>query len=121
MSSTTTVRWAGPFTDGETPLPFTVKFDPSDIDFSGFTLNATLEQDTGDELAFTGSVAWEAGGGETTGTVRVDLSAADVAKVTSYDRETKRMQIWAGDGANLVATVVIKFVVQSSVGTAPTP
>lgn len=120
MSNTTEVRWAGPFTDGEIPLPFTVKFDPSDIDFTGFTLNATLEEQDGTELTFSGTVDWDAGDGETVGRVRVDLAAADVAKATSSEIETKRMQIWAGDGGtNLVATLKIKFIVNAAVGTVP--
>jgi hypothetical protein len=118
------VRWAGPYTDGEIPLPFTVKFDPSDIDFAGFNVSATIEEEDGTELAFAGNVDWNSpdADGIDIGKVRVDLGAADVAKATSSEIETKRMQIWAGDGGtNLVATVIVKFTVRPAVGTAPTP
>lgn len=117
------VRWAGPYTDGEIPLPFTVKFDPTDINFAGFTVSATLEEEDGTELAFAGTVDWNTpdADGIDIGKVRVDLGAADVAKATTSEIETKRMQIWAGDaGTNLVATIKVKFVVHASVGTPPT-
>lgn len=117
------VRWAGPYTDGEIPLPFTVMFDPTDINFAGFTVGATLEEEDGTELTFAGTVDWNTldTDGIDIGKVRVDLAAADVAKATSSEIETKRLQIWAGDGGtNLVATVIVKFVVRKSVGTPPT-
>lgn len=116
------VRWAGPYTDGEIPLPFTVKFDPSDIDFAGFTVGATIEEDDGTEITFAGNVDWNTpdADGITIGKVRVDLGAADVAKATTSEIETKRLQIWAGDsGTNLVATIIVKFTVRKSVGTPP--
>ena len=122
MSTVQQVRWAGPFTDGEIPLAFTVKFDESDIPFAGFTVSATLENEDGTEVAFAGNVDWNTPDtdGIDIGKVRVDLAAADVAKVTTAEIETKRMQIWAGDaGTNLVATVKVKFNVNLSVGTPP--
>jgi hypothetical protein len=122
MSNVQQVRWAGPFTDGEIPLPFTVKFDPTDIPFTGFTVSATLEEEDGTELVFAGTVDWNTpdADGIDIGKVRVDLAAADVAKATTAQVETKRMQIWAGDGGtNLVATIVVKFSVHKSVGTPP--
>ena len=120
--TTRTPRWAGPFTDGEIPLPFTVKFDPTDIDFAGFTVDATIVEEDGTELVFAGTVDWNSpdSDGIDIGKVRVDLAAADVAKATSTEVETKRMQIWAGDGGtNLVATLEVKFNVHASVGTPP--
>lgn len=117
------IEWVGPFTNGETPLPFTVRFADDDINFTGFTVDATLEEEDGTELTFAGNVDWNApdGDGIDIGKVRVDLAAVDIAKATSTDIETKRLQIWAGDdGTNLVATVIVKFVVRKSVGTPPT-
>lgn len=116
-------EWVGPFTDGEIPLPFTVMFADEEIDFAEFTVDATLEEEDGTELTFAGNVDWNApdANGITIGKVRIDLAAADVAKATSTDIETKRLQIWAGDdGTNLVATVIVKFIVRKSVGTPPT-
>jgi hypothetical protein len=101
-----------------------VKFDEDDIDFTTFTVSATLEEEDGTELAFAGNVDWNTpdADGIEIGKVRVDLGAADIAKATLAGTETKRMQIWAGDGGtNLVATVKIKFNVNTAVGTAPTP
>lgn len=113
------VRRAGPFTEGEIPLPFTVKYDQSDIDFSsGFTLDATLEDEDGAELTFGGTVDWET---STIGLVKVELAASDCTRQDSTARkETRRLQIWTGDGGtNRVATVLIKYGVDAPVGTPP--
>lgn len=112
------IRWAGPYTSGEIPLPFTVKFDEIDIDFSGFTTEATLVDDDGTEMAYAGTVTFE---DIATGLVRVDLGAADVAVPVGRLIITRRLQIWAGDaGTNKVATVVVKYNCHPSVGTPPT-
>lgn len=120
MNNTAQVRWAGPFMEGEIPLPFTVKYDKTNIDFSGspFTLSGTLEDGDGNALAFTGTVDWA---DDTTGLVQVDLSAADVTRTGTGEREVKRLVIWANDGTNIVATLPIKYVISAPVGTPPTP
>ena len=112
------VRWAGPYTDGEIPLPFTVKFDEIDIDFSAsFTVEATLVDDDGTEMAYAGTVTFE---DDTIGLVRVDLGAADVAVPVGRLVITRRLQIWTGDGGtNKVATVVVKYNCHPAVGTPP--
>ncbi len=112
------IRWAGPYTDGEIPLPFTVKFDEIDIDFStGFTVAATLVDDDGTEMAFAGTVTFQ---DAATGLVRVDLGAADVAIPATRLIITRRLQIWTGDGgANKVATVTVKYNCHPAVGTPP--
>lgn len=114
---------AGPYTHGELPLPFDVKFDDSDIDFSvsTFTVYATLEDGDGTELTFTGSVDWAETDGENTGLVTVNLGVDDVSLLDdTLRRETRRLQIWAGnDGGNLVATIVIKYGINAAVGTPP--
>lgn len=112
------IRWTGPYTDGEIPLPFRIKFDEVDIDFSaGFSVAATLVDDDGSEMAFTGTVTFD---DSSTGIVRVDLAAADVALSVGKLVITRRLQIWTGDGgANKVATVVVKYNVHPSIGTPP--
>ncbi len=111
-------RWAGPYTDGETPLPFNMKFDEVDIDFStGFTVEATLIDDDGSEMSFAGTVTFE---DAATGLVRVDLGAADVAVPIDKLLITRRLQIWTGDGGtNKIASVEIKFMCHPSIGTPP--
>ncbi len=117
------IQWVGPFTNGEAPLPFTLMFAPSNINFTGFTVSATLEEEDGTELEFAGSVDWNDpdADGIDIGKVEIYLATADVAKATDTDIETKRLQIWAGDDdSHLVAMMIVKFIVRKSVGTPPT-
>ena len=119
--TSTEVRWAGPYMEGEIPLPFTVKYDKSDIDFSsGFTLAATLTDGDGNELTFSGVVDW-ATGGETVGLVQVDLAASDCTRQdNTKEKEVRRLVIWSGDGGtNRVATLVVKYIIDAPVGTPP--
>lgn len=111
-------RWAGPYTDGEIPLPFNMKFDETDIDFSvgGFVVEATLLDDDGTEMSFAGTVTFE---DSATGLVRVDLGAADVAVPANILLLTRRLQIWTGDGTNRIASVTIKFNCHPAIGTPP--
>lgn len=111
-------RWAGPYTDGEIPLPFNMKFDETDIDFSvgGFVVEATLLDDDGTEMTFDGTVTFE---DSSTGLVRVDLGAADVAVPANILLLTRRLQIWTGDGTNRIASVTIKFNCHPAIGTPP--
>ncbi len=118
------IQWVGPFTDGMAPLlPYILMFPEFNIDFTGYTVSATLEEEDGTELTFAGTVNWNTpdADGIDIGKVKIYLAAADVAKATSTDIETKRLQIWAGDGgSNLVATMIVKFIVRKPVGTPPT-
>lgn len=116
MSTVLEARWAGPYTSGEIPFPFTVKFDPEDIDFTGFDLAVTIEDNDGSEMTFDGSVAWDE---ITTGTVLVQLGAADVVVPPGALLVTRRLQIWAGDGVNRPATLHIKFNCHPAIGTPP--
>jgi len=117
MTQTQPVRYAGPYVSGEIPLTFTVKFDPTDIDFTGYTVEATLSDQDNTALTFTGSVAWN---DIALGIVDVNLAAADTTLVGAVEHETRRLMIWAGDaGTNLVATVLIKYGIDAAVGTPP--
>lgn len=109
-------RDSGPFTSGETPLPFTVKFDPTDIDFTGFALDATMEDHDGVEMAFAGSVTWS---DEATGLVQVEFDSADLLLTGSREHEDRVLMVWTGDGTNLVATLRIKVPIDAAVGTPP--
>ncbi|RKZ95671.1 MAG: hypothetical protein DRQ40_03045 [Gammaproteobacteria bacterium] len=110
-------RDSGPFTSGEIPLPFTVRFDPSDINFSGFALAATMTNGDGTERTFVGTVDWE---DELTGTVRVEFASDDLLLDADVEHEDRELQVWTGDGGtNLVATVLIKVPIDESVGTPP--
>ena len=112
------VRWTGPFTDGEIPLPFTVKFDPVDLNLSTLTnLTATLLDDDGTEMTFAGSVTWVTPG---TGLAAVQLGAADLAVPVGKLVITRRLQVWAGDGSTTkIATVEIKYNCHPAIGTPP--
>lgn len=112
------IRWAGPYTSGEIPLPFNFKFDETDIDFSAsFTVAATLTDDDGTEMVFDGTVTFQ---DDTIGLVRVDFGAADVAVPAGKLVITRRLQVWTGDaGTNLVASVVIKYNCHPAIGTPP--
>lgn len=117
MSGTMTeVRWAGPFTSGEIPLPFLVKFDATDLNYTGYAIDATLLDDDGTEMTFGGSVTWN---DETTGMAQVQLAAADVAVPAGKLIITRRMMVWAGNGVNRTATLEIKYNCRPSVGTPP--
>ncbi len=111
----------GPFTEGELPLPFNVKFDEATIDFTTaptFVLAGTLEDEDGEALTFAGSVTWA---DDTTGLATVSLATADVARVDDTLRyETRRLQIWTGNnGGKLVATLLIKYGINAPIGTPP--
>lgn len=113
------IRWTGPYTDGEIPLPFLIKFDKTDIDFStgGFTVGATLVDDDGTEMVFDGTVTFE---DAATGLIRVDLGADDIAVSAGKLVITRRLQIWTGDGGtNKVATVEVKYNCHPAIGTPP--
>jgi hypothetical protein len=110
-------RESGPFTSGEVPLPFTVRFDPSDINFTGFSLEATMKSHLGVEMPFGGTVVW---GDETVGEVIVNFAANDLLLAAAVEHEDRELQIWTGDGSNLVATVKIRVPIDDAVGTPPT-
>ena len=116
MSTRQQTRDSGPFKSGETPLPFTVKFDPTDIDFSGFDLAATMTDHAGIEMTFTGQVTWA---DELTGLVKVEFAAADLLLGTDVEHEDRRLAVWTGDGINLVASLDIKVPVDAAIGTPP--
>ena len=109
-------RQSGPFVYGETPLPFTVKFDPTDIIFTGFALDATMEAHDGTEMAFAGSVTWA---DDTIGLVQVEFDSADLLLGAGVEHEDRVLMVWTGDGTNLVATVRIKVPIDAAVGTPP--
>jgi hypothetical protein len=110
-------RDSGPFISGEIPLPFTVKFDPVDIDFqAGFTLAATMENHDGTERTFTGSVTWA---NAVTGLVQVEFSEADILLGAGIEHEDRVLMIWTGDGTTRPATLRIKVPIDWSVGTPP--
>lgn len=116
MSTMQERRDSGPFKSGEVPLPFTVKFDPSDIDFTGFTLAATMTDHDGVEMTFAGLVEWD---DDTKGIVRVELAAADLTLDAGVEHEDRMLAVWAGDGTNLVASLDIRVPVDASIGTPP--
>lgn len=109
-------RDSGPFTSGEVPLPFTVKFDPTDISFVGFALAATMEDHDGVEMTFAGTVDWA---DDTTGLVQVEFASADLLITGDREHEDRTLMVWTGDGTNLVATLRIKVPINVPVGTPP--
>ena len=111
------IRWAGPYTDGEIPLPFNFKWAETDINFSGFGIDATLLDDDGVERAFGGSVTFA---DIATGLVTVSFGATDVSVPAGTLLLTRRLQIWTGDGGtNLVASTVVKYNCHPAIGTPP--
>lgn len=117
MSTRQQTRTSGPFKSGEAPLPFTVKFDPTDIDFTGFTLAATMADHAGAEMTFTGTVTWA---DETKGIVQVDFAVMDLLLDAGVEHEDRLLAIWATDNTNLIASLDIKVPIDMPVGTPPT-
>jgi len=109
-------RDSGPFISGEVPLPFTVKFDPTDINFTGFSLEATMHSHLEVEMPFGGSVTWF---DEVTGVVQVEFASNDLLLAAGVEHEDRKLMVWTGDGTNLVATVVIKVPIDAAIGTPP--
>ena len=109
-------RTAGPYISGEIPLPFTVKFSPTDINFAGFSLGATMENHDGTERTFTGTVTWN---DIATGLVNVQFAEADLLLTAGVEHEDRLLMLWAGNGANRPATLRIKVPIDWSVGTPP--
>jgi hypothetical protein len=116
MSTRQQTRTSGPFKSGEAPLPFTVKFDPIDIDFTGFTLAATMAGHSGAEMTFTGTVTWS---DITKGIVQVDFAVLDLQLAAGVEHEDRLLAIWATDGTNLIASLDIKVPIDMAVGTPP--
>jgi hypothetical protein len=116
MSTMQERRDSGPFKSGETPLPFTVKFDPTDIDFSGFSLDATMTDHAGVEMTFAGLVTWS---DDTIGLVQVEFASADLLLGVGVEHEDRMLAVWTGDGTNLVASLDIHVPIDASVGTPP--
>ena len=109
-------RDSGPFKSGEVPLPFTVKFDPTDIDFTGFSLDATMTDHAGVEMSFAGTVDWA---DDSKGIVQVEFAAADLLLGVGVEHEDRTLAVWTGDGTNLVASFDIRVPIDASVGTPP--
>lgn len=117
MTTRQVTRTAGPYISGEIPLPFTVKYDETDIDFTTFSLAATMENHDGSERAFTGTVTWA---DVATGLVQVEFASADLLLDAGVEHEDRLLMIWTGDaGTNLVATLRVKVPIDWSVGTPP--
>lgn len=116
MTRAQQMRSAGPFISGEIPLPFTVKFDPTDIDFSGFSLEATMENHDGSERTFAGTVTWA---DDSTGLAQVEFDEADLLLTAGVEHEDRVLMLWAGDGTTRPATLRIKVPIDWSVGTPP--
>ena len=116
MSTRQQTRDSGPFKSGEVPLPFTVKFDPTDINFTGFSLAATMTDHAGVEMTFSGAVSWQ---DELTGLVKVEFSKDDLLLGDGVEHEDRNLAVWAGDNTNLVASLDIKVPIDASVGTPP--
>ena len=93
-------RQSGPFVSGETPLPFTVKFDPTHVLVIGTTTSVTWADDT-------------------IGLVQVEFDSADLLLGAGVEHEDRVLMVWTGDGTNLVATVRIKVPIDAAVGTPP--
>ena len=116
MTTKQQTRNSGPFISGEIPLPFTVKFDPTDINFTGFNIEATMENHDGTERTFTGSVTWA---DPATGLAQVEFAEADILLTAGVEHEDRVLMLWAGDGATRPATLRIKVPIDWSVGTPP--
>lgn len=108
--------WAGPFVSGEIPLSMGLRFDSVDIDLSAYDLEATLEDYDGSEMVFAGAVVWD---DATIGLVTLSLGEDDVAVPVGQLLVTRKLMVWAGNGANRVATLVIKYNCHKAVGTPP--
>lgn len=118
MTQTQPVRYAGPYVEGEIPIGFLVRFDPTDIDFTGFTIEGTRADQDGADLTFNGSVSWDT---QNEGIALVKLAALDVTREdNTAEHETHRLMLWAGDGGtSRVATVLIKYGIDAPVGVPP--
>lgn len=111
-------RTIGPYTNGEIPRPVTVYFDDDPIDLTGFTLSVTAERIVNGvwtEYTWAGTVVWaDASIGQAT----LDFGVGDIVH-TGGDVTPHRIQLWADDGTNKLATVLILFDVYTQVGTIP--
>lgn len=108
------VRWTGPFHEGEKPLPVLVDFyaaNPNDL--SGYSLAVTCTRD-GVELGSWGSAVWD-----DASTARAELSIPEIVLASGATEQLFKVQVWAGDGSNRVATAEIWFYGYPAVGTVP--
>lgn len=108
--------WAGPFVSGEKPLSIPLRFDESDVDFTGYAIEATLLDYNLAEMVFDGSVAWT---DESVGLALLTFGADDVTVPVGQLIVTRRCMVWAGNGTNRVATLEIKYNCHPAIGTPP--
>lgn len=104
-----------PYTSGEKPRPFTVSMGVED-DLTGFDIEATMADNDGAELTFNGIVSWA---DAPNAIVRVTLGEDDLMLADGVEHETRRLQVWVGDGSTRLATLVIKIPIDAAVGTPP--
>lgn len=106
------------YTSGEKPRPFTVRLDLSAIDISsGYTVDATYEDNDGTELVFAGTVTIFDGAN---GIIEVTLDEADLTLGAGIEHETRRLMVWTGNLTMRLATLLIKVPINAAVGTPPT-
>ena len=112
--STVITRTLGPYTEGEKPADLTVDFYPTTPpDLTGWTLGLTCERD-GTAIASWGSIEWaDAENAQATVTFPA-LTLATGQRHASY-----RVQCWAGNTVQKIATVYLCFYVHRAVGTVP--
>jgi hypothetical protein len=104
----------GPFTAGEKPAAIAVSFfeeDPPDM--YEWAVGVTATKDGVEVDSWDGAAVWQ--------DPELALAALSLGELTAGDDGPAlwEVQLWAGDGTYLIASVVIRFMVHPSVGTPP--
>jgi hypothetical protein len=113
--TTTETRTIGPYVAGEKPPTITLDFyDTSPANLTGWTLSLTCERD-GTELTSWGSIAWS-----NAAIARATVTMPALALATGKTRQQFRIQAWAGNTVQRIASIPVCFFVEKQVGTIPT-
>ena len=108
----TDIITTGPFTAGEIPLAIPVSFLETPEDLTGWDLAVTAEIDGADAPTFAATVTWS---DPTVALALLRLPQLTAAGAVSWHR----VQVWAGNGMQRIASLPIKFPVVPAVGTHP--
>lgn len=108
-----TVRKLAALTAGE-KIKVDVQFHKTEVDLTGFAVDVRVTRDDV-ELDLAGGVAWL---DITKGQCRVTFGEGDIDVAPEEERSRYRMEVWAGDGTERIASLLIVFDVYQHVGAA---
>lgn len=105
------IRYLDPYTAGEKPK-IDIQFYKTEVDLSTFDVAVRVERDE-KELTLTGVIDWL---DATKGQARLTMGEGDIDVTEGEDWSRYRVEAWAGNGTDRVATLLLVFDVYQHVG-----